>query len=41
MAPTKKSKKAADSINARLALVMKSGKGMFSHAAQPAFQSWH
>jgi hypothetical protein len=27
MAPTKKTKKAADSINSRLALVMKSGKG--------------
>ncbi|KAL9117925.1 MAG: hypothetical protein Q9187_005532 [Circinaria calcarea] len=27
MAPTKKSKKTADSINSRLALVMKSGKG--------------
>lgn len=27
MAPTKKVKKAADSINSRLALVMKSGKG--------------
>ena len=30
MAPTKKSKKAADSINSRLALVMKSGKGTCS-----------
>ena len=28
MAPTKKSKKTADSINSRLALVMKSGKGI-------------
>jgi hypothetical protein len=27
MAPTKKTKKTADSINSRLALVMKSGKG--------------
>ena len=27
MAPTKKAKKTADSINSRLALVMKSGKG--------------
>ncbi|KAL8740696.1 MAG: hypothetical protein Q9190_006626, partial [Brigantiaea leucoxantha] len=27
MAPTKKSKKTADNINSRLALVMKSGKG--------------
>ena len=30
MAPAKKTKKAADSINSRLALVMKSGKGMSS-----------
>lgn len=29
MAPVKKSKKTADSINSRLALVMKSGKGTF------------
>ena len=29
MAPTKKAKKASDSINSRLALVMKSGKGLF------------
>ena len=28
MAPTKKAKKATDSINSRLALVMKSGKGL-------------
>ena len=28
MAPTKKAKKTADSINSRLALVMKSGKGI-------------
>ncbi len=28
MAPVKKTKKTADSINSRLALVMKSGKGM-------------
>jgi len=27
MAPTKKTKQTADSINSRLALVMKSGKG--------------
>ena len=27
MAPTKKTKKTADSINSRLALVLKSGKG--------------
>lgn len=30
MAPAKKSKKAAEGINSRLALVMKSGKGMSS-----------
>ena len=30
MAPTKKTKKTADSINSRLALVMKSGKGAFT-----------
>jgi hypothetical protein len=30
MAPVKKAKKTADSINSRLALVMKSGKGMES-----------
>ena len=30
MAPAKKTKKAADSINSRLALVMKSGKGKSS-----------
>ena len=29
MAPTKKTKKAAEGINSRLALVMKSGKGMY------------
>lgn len=33
MAPQKKSKKDANSINSKLALVMKSGKGM-----QPNFQ---
>ena len=32
MAPTKKSKKTADSINSRLALVMKSGKGICIHS---------
>jgi hypothetical protein len=31
MAPTKKTKKTADSINSRLALVMKSGKGEKTH----------
>ena len=31
MAPTKKTKKTADSINSRLALVMKSGKGTKRH----------
>lgn len=31
MAPVKKSKKTADSINSRLALVMKSGKGIIDY----------
>jgi large subunit ribosomal protein L30e len=30
MAPTKKNKKDANSINSKLALVMKSGKGTFT-----------
>jgi hypothetical protein len=38
MAPAKKSKKTADSINSRLALVMKSGKGKFSQLRNP--KSW-
>jgi len=35
MAPAKKSKKTADSINSRLALVMKSGKGKSSQLRTP------
>jgi hypothetical protein len=36
MAPTKKTKKTADSINSRLALVMKSGKGKKRSASKCA-----
>jgi len=36
MAPTKKNKKTADSINSRLALVMKSGKGSPAYTSSPS-----
>lgn len=39
MAPTKKAKKTADSINSRLALVMKSGKGTKAFPTVPILHS--
>ena len=41
MAPAKKSKKTADSINSRLALVMKSGKGKYPSTSISEFPCIH